>query len=140
MHTYIPISPSSCISLPPSLSHPSRWSQSTELISWCYAAAYHQLFYIWQCIYINATLSLCPSLLFPLPTSSSPFSRSASLFLSYHQVHQKHLFFRFHIYVLAYGICFSPSDLLHSVGQTLDPSTSLKITQFRFLLWNVTRP
>ena len=24
-------------------------------------------------------------------------------------------FFRFHIYVLAYGICFSLSDLLHSV-------------------------
>ena len=30
-------------SLPPSLSHPSRWSQSTELISLCYAAASHQL-------------------------------------------------------------------------------------------------
>ena len=28
-------------SLPPSLSHPSRWSQSTELISLCYAAASH---------------------------------------------------------------------------------------------------
>ena len=27
-------------------------------------------------------------------------------------------FFRFHIYVLAYGICFSLSDLLHSVWQT----------------------
>ena len=33
MYTYIPISLPSCISLPPSLSHPSRWSQSTELIS-----------------------------------------------------------------------------------------------------------
>ena len=29
------------LSLPPSLSHPSRWSQSTELISLCYAAASH---------------------------------------------------------------------------------------------------
>ena len=29
--------------LPPSLSHPSRWSQSTELISLCHAAASHQL-------------------------------------------------------------------------------------------------
>ena len=28
-------------------------------------------------------------------------------------------FFRFHIYVLADSICFSLSDLLHSVGQTL---------------------
>ena len=35
-YTYIPISPPSCISLPPSLSHPSRWSQSTQLISLCY--------------------------------------------------------------------------------------------------------
>ena len=41
MHTYIPISPPSWASLPPSLSHPSRWSQSTELISLCYAAASH---------------------------------------------------------------------------------------------------
>ena len=37
-------------------------------------------------------------------------------------------FFRFHIYVLAYGIFFSLSDLLHSVWQSLDPSTSLPIT------------
>ena len=40
-YTYTPISPPSCISLPPSVSHPSRWSQSTELISLCYAAASH---------------------------------------------------------------------------------------------------
>ena len=45
------------------------------------------------------------------------------------------VFFRFHIYVLAYGICFSLSDLLHSVWQTLGPSNSLQITQFRFFLW-----
>ena len=41
MYTYIPISPPSWASLPPSLSHPSRSSQSTELISPCYAAASH---------------------------------------------------------------------------------------------------
>ena len=40
-YTYIPISPPSCISLPPSLSHPFRWTQSTELISLCYVAASH---------------------------------------------------------------------------------------------------
>ena len=28
-------------SLPPTLSHPSRWSQSTKLISLCYATASH---------------------------------------------------------------------------------------------------
>ena len=30
------------------------------------------LFYIWSCTYVHATLSLCPSLPFPLPMSSSP--------------------------------------------------------------------
>ena len=41
MYTYIPIFPTSWVSLPPSLSHPSRSSQSIELISLCYAAASH---------------------------------------------------------------------------------------------------
>ena len=40
-YTYISISSPSWVSLPPSLSHPSRWSQSTELISLCNAAASH---------------------------------------------------------------------------------------------------
>ena len=40
-YTYIPISPPSCVFLPPSLSHPSRWSQNTELVSLCYVAASH---------------------------------------------------------------------------------------------------
>ena len=51
-------------------------------------------FYIWQCIYVNTTLSLHPSLPFPLPVSSSPFSTSASLFLSCPQVLQNHFFFK----------------------------------------------
>ena len=40
MYTYIPISPPSFISLPPSLFHPSRWTQSTELISLCYGGVF----------------------------------------------------------------------------------------------------
>ena len=41
-YKYVPISlPHAPPSLPPSLSHPSRWSQSTELISLCYVAASH---------------------------------------------------------------------------------------------------
>ena len=44
-------------------------------------------------------------------------------------------FSRFHIYALAYGSCFSLSDLLHSVWQTLGPSTSLQINQFHSFLW-----
>ena len=42
------------------------------------------------------------------------------------------IFFIFHIYVWAYSICFSLSDLLHSVWQNLSPSTSLQQTQFSF--------
>ena len=76
---------SSLLHLPPS--HPSRWSQRTELIFLCYAVASHQLFYVWQCIYVHATLSLCHSLPFPLPISSILLSsRSVSLFLSCAQV------------------------------------------------------
>ena len=45
------------------------------------------------------------------------------------------IFFIFQIYVLVYGICFSLSDLLHYVWQTLGPSTLLQITQFLFFLW-----
>ena len=41
------------------------------------------LFYIWWCIYVHTNLLLHPSLPFSLPVSSSPFSTSASLFLSY---------------------------------------------------------
>ena len=73
-------------SLPPSLSHPSRWSQSTELIP-CAMRLLPTSYppYVWSCIYVHATLSLCHILPFPLPISSSPFSsRSVPLFPSYH--------------------------------------------------------
>ena len=65
--------------------------------------------------------------------STCPFPMSMSLFLPYTQVHLYH-FSRFHIYVLIYDICFSLSGLLHSVWQTLGPSISLQMTQFRFFL------
>ena len=44
-------------------------------------------------------------------------------------------FSRFHIYVFIYDICFSLSDLLHSIWQTLGPSTLLQKTRFHFFLW-----
>ena len=140
MYTYIPISPPSCISLPPTPpSHPSRWTQSTELISLCYAAASHQPSILHLIAYMCQCYSLTSSQLpFP-PVSSSPFSTSASLFLPCHQVHRYH-FFRFHIYALAWCICFSLSDLLHSVWQTLGPSTSLQITHFPSILWKSNIP
>ena len=39
-------------------------------------------------------------------------------------------FSRFYLYALIYNICFSLSDLLHSVWQTLGPFTSLQMTYF----------
>ena len=126
MHTHAPISPPSCVSFPPSLSHPSRWSQNPELISLCYAAASRQLsilhavVYICQCYSHFAPASpptpclqvhcLC------LPVYSCPATRFISPFF---------FFFRFHIYALAYSICFSLSDLLHSV---LTVSRSIHLT------------
>ena len=57
-YTYIPISPPSCVSLPPSLSHPSRWSQSNELISLCYVAASQEL----SILHLVVGICLCHSL------------------------------------------------------------------------------
>ena len=111
MYTHIPISPPSFISLPPSRSHHSSWSESTELISLAMQLLpVSYLIYIWYCIYVNATLSLRPSLPFPPPVSSSPFSMSASLFCHGPRFLRTFFclfvcFFRFHIYVLAYSIC-----------------------------------
>ena len=58
------IFPPSCVSLPLSLSHHSRWSQSTELISLCSVAASHQLSILQLVVYICACHSLT---LFQLP-------------------------------------------------------------------------
>ena len=75
-----------------------------------------------------------------IPTPLSPlvsihlFSTSVSLFLPCKPVHLYH-FSRFHIYALIYDTCFSLSDLLHSVWQSLGPSTSLQVTQVRSFLW-----
>ena len=71
---------------------------------------------------------------FPRLVSIRLFSTSVSQFLFCKPVHQYH-FSRFHIYALIYDICFSLSDLLHSVWQSLDPSTSQQMTQFHSFLW-----
>ena len=135
-YTYIPISPPSCISLTPSLSHPSRWWQNTELISLCGCFPL-ATYFTFGSVYMSVPLShfvpaypspsLCPQVhSLHLCLYSCPGPRFFRTF---------YLFFWFHIYVLAYGICFSLSDLLHSVWKTLGPSTSLQITQFSFFLW-----
>ena len=53
--------PPSCVSLPPSLSHPSRWSQSAELISLCCAAASHWLSILHLMVYVGPCHSLTSS-------------------------------------------------------------------------------
>ena len=73
---------------------------------------------------------------FPPLVSIPLSSTSVSLFLLCKPVHLYH-FSRFHIYVLIYDVCFSLSDLLHSVWQSLGPSTSLQMTQFRSFLWRI---
>ena len=75
-----------------------------------------------------------PPTAFPPLVSIRLFSTSVSLFVPCKLVHLYH-FSRFHIYALIYDICFSFSDLLHSVWQTLGPSTSLQMTQFQSFLW-----
>ena len=62
------------------------------------------------------------------------FYMSKSLFLPHKLVHLYH-FSRLLIYALRYYICFSLSDLLYSVWQTLGPSISIQMTQFCSFLW-----
>ena len=95
------------------------------------------LFYIYLCIHVNPNLPVHPTTTpshFPPLVSICLFSTSVSLFLPCKLVHLYH-FSRFHIYALIYDICFSLSDILHSVWQSLGPSMSLQMTQFDSFLW-----
>ena len=48
---------------------------------------------------------------------------------------KKSHFSRFHMYALIYDICFSLSDLLQYVWQSISSSTSLRVAQFCAFLW-----
>ena len=76
--------------------------RSSPCAMWLVPPSY--LFYIWQCIYVHANLSLRPSLPFPLPVSSSPFSTSVSLFLSYPYIFQNFFFFLDSIYMCQHTV------------------------------------
>ena len=84
----------SLLCLPPTLPIPPlqvviKHGADLPVLCSCFPLA---IYFTFGSVYVSATLSLHPSLPFPLPMSSSPFSLSASLFLSCHQVHQYHFF------------------------------------------------
>ena len=128
-YTYIPIAPPSCVSLPHSLSHPSTWTQNPAdlpVLCGCFSLA---IYFTFGSVYMSMPLphfvpaypspSPCPQVhSLPLCLYSGPAPRFFRTILGFFS------FFRFHIYVLTYGICFSLSHLLHSVRQSLGPSTS----------------
>ena len=95
---------------------------------------YFMHIHVYRSIPISRLIPPPPPHGFPHLVSIRLFSTSVSLFLPCKPVHLYHLS-RFHIYALIYNICFSLSDLLHSVWQSLDPSTSLQMTQFHSFLW-----
>ena len=93
------------------------------------------IFSVYMSILISQFIPPPPPLpRFPPMVSIHLFSTAVSLFLPCKPVHLYH-FSRFHIYALIYDICFSLSDLVHSVWQSLGPSTSLQMTQFHSFLW-----
>ena len=77
----------------------------------------------------------------PASSSPSPCPQVHSLHLRLYSCPAPRFFrtiffsFRFHIYMFAYGICFSLSDFTLYDRLYLGPSTSLQITQFRVFLW-----
>ena len=125
MHT----SPPSWISLLPS-SHPSRSTQSTKLSALCYTAGSYWLAISHVVVYIGQ-----PQFSTPPP---APYLHAHSLPLCLYrilQISSSVLIFRVHIYTLVCNICFPLSDLLHSVWQTLGPSSSQHRTRLSSFLW-----
>ena len=114
---YIYIYPhiSSLLSLPPTIPIPplqvvTKHRADLLVQCSCFPLAIHFTFHsVYMSVLLSHFIPASPSPAVP----SHPFSRSVSLFLPCHQVHQ-YRFLKFHIYALAYGICFFLSDLLHS--------------------------
>ena len=115
-YTYISPHISSLLHLPPTLPIPplqvvtEHWADLPVLCG-CFPLA---ICFTFGSVYMSMPLSHFVSAIPSPAVSSSLFSKSTSLFLPCHQVCQ-YQFFRFHTCALAYGICFSPSELLHFV-------------------------
>ena len=71
---------------------------------------------------------MCPSLSFPLCVHSSVLYICSSIPAL--QIGPSLPSFRFHVHVLIDSICFSLSDWLRSIWQTLGSAASLQMTQF----------
>ena len=98
----------------------------------------HQ-YYTHQCIHVNPNRPIQHTTI-PTPPWLSPlgvhtFVLYICVSISALQTGSSVPCSRFHIHALIYDICFSLSDLLHSVWQSLDPSTSQQKTQFHSFLW-----
>ena len=132
----------SLLSLPPTLLIPplqvvTKHQADLPVLCSCFPLA---IYFTFGSVYMSVLFSH----LVPAYPSPSPYPQVHSLRLRHYSCPAPRFirnifffffFFRFDIYVLAYGICFSLSDLLHSVGHSLGPPTSLQMTQFRSFLW-----
>ena len=105
-----------CTSFPePPFHPPSTPLHHHRVLGWapCYTAA-SASYLTRDSVHMSTVLS---QLVLPSPSSTAstnPFSMSAPPFVLCKLAHQYSIS-RFHIYVLIYDICFSFSDLLHSV-------------------------
>ena len=105
------------LSLPPVLPIPplqviAKHRADLTVLGCCFPPANYFTF---GSIHMSMLLSLCPSFALPLHVIKSILY--VYLFIPALQLGSSVplFFFRFHIYTLAYGICFSLSDLFHSV-------------------------
>ena len=115
-YTYVP----SLLNLPYTYPLPATLSHHGAL-SWVPCAVQQlptsSLLYTWRCIYINAALSVRSTL--PSPVLCPKAHSLHLISIPAMQIGSSVPFFRFHtciwMYTLIYNICFSLSDLLHSV-------------------------
>ena len=140
MYTYIP----SFLDLPPSPpSHPQVITEPRAELPVLYSSFPLAVSFTQGSVYVTPDSSQAshPQ---PYPMSACPCicictSTSASLFLPWNEAHLYNCS-RFHIHALIYDICFSLSDLFHSIWQTLGPFLSLQMTQFRSFFWPSNTP
>ena len=138
LYTYIYPHISSLLRLPPTLPIPplyvvTKHRADLPVLCGCFPLA---IYFTFGSVYMSMPLShFIPAYPSPSPCPQVHFLRLCLYSCPAPRFFRTFFFFRFHIYVLAYSICFSLSDLLHSVWQTLGPCISVQITQFRFFLW-----